>query len=226
MRTAIEPIQLKQIYDDVSGHYDFQHGLLTFHSDQHGRKLVVQHAVKPGDKVLDCGAGTGSTSLLAARAAGSEGRVTLFDLSEGMLAVARERFAAAGLADQAEFQAGDLLHLPFPDRSFDVVLSTYSLCPVYDPAEGALEMFRVLKPGGRIGVAHSFEPTRPILKWLADRVENWIWHFPSISLGCRSVTVLPALQAAGTRISFQEHIGVPLWPFEVFVVEKPFTAGA
>jgi ubiquinone/menaquinone biosynthesis C-methylase UbiE len=111
--------------------------------------------------------------------------------------------------------------LPFDDGQFDVVLSTYSMCPLYDPAKGALELYRVTKPGGKIGVAHSTEPQNPAVKWLADRVENWAWHFPSISMGCRSVEVLPTLKSAGGKVLFSRNIGVPLWPFLVFIVEKP-----
>jgi SAM-dependent methyltransferase len=113
--------------------------------------------------------------------------------------------------------------LPFADNSFDVVLSTYSLCPLYDPEKGALELYRVTKPGGKVGAAHSSEPHNPILKFFADRVEDIAWRLPWLSMGCRSVMVLPALEKAGGRVIFSKQIGVPLWPFRVFVVEKPAT---
>ncbi len=145
----------------------------------------------------------------------------LFDISESMLAVAKDRARQARLLDRLEFQTGDMLDLPFADNSFDVVLSTYSLCPVYDPAVGARELFRVTRPGGRIGIAHSAEPTGPWVRWLADRVENVVWRFPSLSLGCRSVVVLPTFEQLGCKLIFKQRIGVPLWPFLVFVVEKP-----
>ena len=137
-----------------------------------------------------------------------------------MLEVARRRATAAGLSDRIVFRTGDILALPFPDGAFDVVLSTYSMCPLYDPAKGALELLRVTRPGGRIGIAHSVEPTGRVTRWLADIVEDVVWRFPMISLGCRSVSVLPALQRAGARVLFSRYIGVPLWPFFVFVVEK------
>ena len=221
MREALDSQRLKGVYDHVAKRYDFQHSFFTASSDQRGRRMVVEKAVGYGDRVLDCGAGTGSTALLAAQKVGSTGKVILFDMSDGMLAVAKERAVAAGVQDRVEFQTGDMLALPFEDNSFDAVLSTYSMCPLYDPARGALELYRVVKPGGRIGIAHSTVPERPLVKWLADRVESVAWRFPSISLGCRAVSVLPALEEAGGRILFQKRIGVPLWPFIVFVVEKP-----
>jgi len=221
MRTALSNEKLKAIYNNVASRYDLQHTFLTARSDQRGRKLLVEKAVKTGDKVLDCGAGTGTTGLLAAEKVGSHGKVTLFDLSEGMLQTAKEKAKTKGLLEIVEFKTGDMLNLPFDDNSFDVVLSTYSLCPVYDPAKGALEMLRVTKPDGLLGIAHSTTPDNRFLKWLSDKVENIVWRFPSLSLGCRSVVVLPALEDAGCKIIFKKNIGVPLWPFFVFVVEKP-----
>ena len=127
------------------------------------------------------------------------------------------------MQERVEFEAGDMLGLPFEDNSFDVVLSTYSLCPVYDPVGAATELYRVTRPGGRIGIAHSTDPNTPLVKWLADRVERIVWHLPSLSLGCRSVSVLPVLQQLKCKVIFKKYMGVPLWPFLVFVAEKQAT---
>jgi demethylmenaquinone methyltransferase / 2-methoxy-6-polyprenyl-1,4-benzoquinol methylase len=221
VRAALSLEKLRGVYDTIAKRYDAQHALITARADQKGRRLLVETAVKEGDTVLDCGSGTGTTALMAAGKVGAKGKVTLFDLSEGMLAVAREKAARQGLLDRLEFQTGDMVHLPFADDSFDVVLSTYSLCPLYDPKKGALELYRVTRPGGRIGVAHSTTPRNAIVRWLADRVEDIAWRMPWLSMGCRAVVVLPTLQAAGARVVFLKHIGVPLWPFLVFVLEKP-----
>ena len=185
--------------------------------------ILVENSVNEGDEVLDCGSGTGTTGIMAARKVGQSGKVTLFDLSENMLSVAREKVFRENLQERISFQTGDMVQLPFEDNSFDVVLSTYSLCPLYDPANGALELYRVTKPGGKLGVGHSTEPKNAIVKYLADRVENIAWHFPWLSMGCRSVNVLPALENAGGKVLLLKHIGVPLWPFLVFVMEKPPT---
>ena len=182
---------------------------------------MVEKAVRQGDVVLDCGSGTGTTALMAAVKADPKDKVTLFDLSEVMLAVAREKAAEQGLTDRLEFRTGDMVHLPFADDSFDVVLSTYSLCPLYELKQGALELFRVTNPGGRIDVAHSTTPRNPIVRRLADRVENIAWRFPWLSMGCRAVIVLPTLQTAGARVLLLKHMGFPLRPFLVFVLEKP-----
>ena len=221
MRPALDRLTLHKIYARVAGHYDFQHTLLTARSDQRGRRLVVEKTVRPGGMVLDCGAGTGSTALLARDRAGPGGRIILFDMSQDMLAMARRKASAAGALHQCRFVIGDMHELPFADDCFDAALSTYSMCPLYDPARGARELFRVVKPGGLIGVAHSTDPGNTILKWLAEEVEAVVWRLPMISLGCRSVSILPALREAGGQVVFQRRIGIPLWPFLVAVVSKP-----
>ncbi len=221
MRTALEPERVRSVYDRVARWYDLQHAFVTGRSDWQGRRMVVEKSVRTGDSVLDCGAGTGSTALLAAEQVGPEGHVTLLDMSEGMLTVARDKLTAAGLGGRVEYRVGDILALPFDNDSFDVVLSTYSMCPLTEPARGAVELYRVVKPGGRIGVAHSAEPGGRFTKWLAGAVEAVVWRVPALSLGCRAVETLPALERAGGRVLFHGRIGLPLWPFVVFVVEKP-----
>jgi len=220
MREGLSVEKLKKVYGRIATRYDIQHSVLTAKADQRGREILVKSAVKEGKEVLDCGAGTGTTGILAAQKVGPNGKVTLFDLSDAMLSVARKKVSRDGLQDRVTFQTGDMVHLPFDDDRFDAVLSTYSLCPLYDPRKGALELYRVTRPSGMIGVAHSAEPPNKIVKWLADRFEGIAWRFPWLSMGCRSVDVLPALVGAGGRVVFCKMIGVPLWPFLVFVVEK------
>jgi len=223
VRKALSTEKLKTIYGHIAKRYDFQHALITAKSDQKGRKILIENTVDEGNEVLDCGSGTGTTGSMAARKVGPRGKVTFFDLSEDILSVAREKVVREHLQERVIFQTGDMVHLPFDDNSFEVVLSTYSLCPVYDPVKGALELYRVTKPGGKIGIAHSVEPKNAIVKRLADLIEDVAWHLPWLSMGCRSVNVLADLKNAGGKVLLTRYIGVPLWPFLVFIIEKPVT---
>jgi len=218
---ALDTTQLKQIYSRIAHRYDLQHGFITAKSDQRGRRIVVEQTVHTGDMVLDAGAGTGSSGIMAARRAGNSGSITFFDLCDEMIAVAREKVARERLGVAIDFKTGDMCHLPFADDHFDVALSTYSLCPLYDPARGVLELYRVVKPGGRIGLAYSVEPEQSFTKWLADRVEDIAWLIPSLSMGCRAIDVLPAIKQTDARIVMDSRIGIPLWPFRVLIIEKP-----
>lgn len=221
MREALDRRELRDLYNRLAGRYDRFHAWLTAGSDERGRRRVVDRTVQQGDRVLDAGGGTGAAALRAVELAGSGGSVVLCDLSPGMLRTARQRLASARPPCSMHLCQADLGELPFPAGSFDAVTATYSLCPVRDPRDAALELYRAVRPGGRLGVAHSTEPENRVLRWLARRLESLAWHFPALSMGCRAVSVLPALKGAGGRVVQDTVMGVPLWPFRVFVVEKP-----
>ena len=223
---ALEIGRRRRLYDRLAHRYDLQHFLITAGADARGRRTLVSRAVKPGQLVLDAGSGTGSTAILAAeRAANREaeppGRIVLFDLSPAMLAVARRRLRERGLDGLTVCVVGDIEHPPFRDRTFDTVLSTYSACPLSHPGDGALALYRALKPGGCLGMAHSGEPQGRLVGSLARAVEGVVQRCPALSMGCRPVVVLPALLAVGAEVFLDRYLGVPLWPFRVFVVRKP-----
>lgn len=107
---------------------------------------------RPGEVVLDLGSGAGLDSVLAARRVGPTGRVVGLDFAPEMVAKARRNAEAAEVAN-AEFVAGDADALPLPDASVDVVISNgvLNLCP--DKPGVLAEVFRVLRPGGRLQMA-------------------------------------------------------------------------
>lgn len=96
-------------------------------------------------RVLDAGTGTGNTAIAAASAGAS---VDACDLTPRLLGVARDRAAAAGV--DITFAEADLLALPYPDATFDVVLSTFGAFTVDDPSRCVRELVRVCRPGGRV----------------------------------------------------------------------------
>lgn len=220
MVTPLSKEKLQNVYNNVASRYDWQHSLLTLNSDQKGRNLVIENTISPGDHVLDAGVGTGTTGLMAAEKAGANGKVTLFDLSEDMLEMARDKAAKAHLTDCLTFQLGDMETLPFAKNTFDAGLSTYSLDPLENPSEAARELYRVVKPGGKIGIAHSTAPSNTVVKKMSIWIEQIYWKIPQLSLGCRTVDVLPVFKTLGCKVLFKKKIGFPLWPLLVFVVKK------
>jgi ubiquinone/menaquinone biosynthesis C-methylase UbiE len=110
-------------------------------------------ALHPGDIVLDVGSGTGTLALEAARSVGRTGRVCGIDPSAEQIARARAKTARRRVP--VEFQNGVIEQLPFPDATFDVVLSTLMMHHVPAPTkrQGLSEIARVLKPGGRLVIA-------------------------------------------------------------------------
>jgi SAM-dependent methyltransferase len=103
--------------------------------------------IQPGDRVLDVACGTGVLAREAARRTGPAGYVAGVDANPGMLEVAR------ALAPSTDWHQGVAESLPFPDASFDVVISQFGLMFFSDRRQAVREMLRVLTPGGRLAVA-------------------------------------------------------------------------
>src|SRR6266851_4187767 len=108
--------------------------------------------LQPGERVLDLGSGAGTDSLVAAQMVGQEGSVTGVDMTPEMLAKATAAAAELG-ATNVEFVEAEVEHLPFPDASFDVVISNGVIDLVPEKDAVFSEVFRVLAPGGRIQIA-------------------------------------------------------------------------
>jgi SAM-dependent methyltransferase len=109
--------------------------------------------LQPGETVLDIGSGGGIDSILAARRVGSTGRAIGLDMVESMIERARANAAEAGVDGRTEFLHGEMEEIPLPDGSVDVVISNGVLNLSARKSRALAEIFRVLRPGGRISLA-------------------------------------------------------------------------
>lgn len=109
--------------------------------------------LEPGEVVLDVGSGGGIDTILAARRVGPEGRAVGLDIIEEMRARARRHATEAGVEGWTEFRLGEMEAIPMPDESVDVVISNGVLNLSARKSRALVEIFRVLRPGGRISIA-------------------------------------------------------------------------
>jgi demethylmenaquinone methyltransferase/2-methoxy-6-polyprenyl-1,4-benzoquinol methylase/phosphoethanolamine N-methyltransferase len=144
--------------------YNFFTGLMGLGVNGPNSRMVIELAkIEPGDKVLDVGCGTGSLTLTARSSAGASGAVYGIDASPEMIDVARKKAKQAG--SDVVFDVALIEKIPFPDATFDVVVSRLVIHHLPDDLKrrGFAEILRVLKPGGHLLVADFNPPTNPIL---------------------------------------------------------------
>src|SRR5215216_489302 len=147
-------------------YYDVVTNFMTFGQAPRLRRTTVDQAlIHTSDSVLDVGCGTGEVTLLAKTRA-KNGSVYGIDPAPEMIAVARRKAARKGL--DIDFRVGVIEALPFPDSSLDVVTSSLMMHHLPDNLKvlGLAEIYRVLKPGGRLLIADFMRPTGSLLNHL------------------------------------------------------------
>lgn len=157
--------EVEVMFDNIAPAYDFMNTAMTFGLCRSWRdkalKAVSAGGFRPA-RILDVATGTGDVALrLHELFPGA--RISGLDLSEGMLAVARKKAAKVPGGECLEFIAGDSLALPFADNTFDLVTVAYGVRNFSDLARGYREMFRVLRPGGKLCVIELSRPVNPVL---------------------------------------------------------------
>ena len=150
--------------------------------------LLKELMPKEGMKVLDIGSGSGETVLAIAEKVGSTGKAVGIDFSPEGIGLAKENARKRGLEKIAEFHLTNAAELPFPDNSFDAVISECVVCLIQDKQKALNEKVRVLKPGGRV-IMHDVITWAPMPK--AMREDKGLY------CGC-----------VGGAVSLEEYVGM------------------
>jgi len=198
--TVVDNDFLYRVYENISTFYDFTFGP-TLHP---GRVDAIRRmGIKPGDRVLEVGVGTGINAALYPR----ECSVTGIDLSTSMLEKARRRIARKGVSNVRLLEM-DATNLKFPDNNFDVVYAPYVISVVPDPVAVAREMMRVCRPGGRVVILNHFRSRNRFGAWLEYLIAPFVKY-----LGFKSDLDLPAfITQANLHPDSIEKVNVPrIW---------------
>ena len=154
--------EVQQMFSSIAARYDLTNDVLSFGVHRLWKKKALNMLeLSHGERVLDLCTGTGDLAFIISDKVGSVGEVVGVDFCSEMLVAANERLEKKD-AKNISFKRGDVLNLEFGDSSFDVVTVAYGIRNVDDVKKGLEEIFRVLKPGGRIMVLEFGKPSLPV----------------------------------------------------------------
>ncbi len=204
----IEKGRVADVYRKIAPSYDLWARLTEGKARDRCLQLA---AIQNGEDVLEVAVGTG-LAFERILAANPSGRNEGIDLTEAMLVRAQIKAAKSGTSNY-RLRVGDAYDLDFPDDSFDVVINNYmfDLLPQQDFPAVLAEFGRVLRPGGRLALVNMTK---------GERWYNGIWERiyrlnPALLGGCRSVSLLPQLEACGFGQTRREYLSQLTFPSEI-----------
>jgi demethylmenaquinone methyltransferase / 2-methoxy-6-polyprenyl-1,4-benzoquinol methylase len=158
--------QVESMFDTIADQYDFLNHFMSFQQDKRWRKKAILSLKPDAPKVmLDIATGTGDFALEAYKRLKPD-HIIGADLSEGMMKVAEEKVRKAGLEAYLSFEVQDCTALTFKDNTFDAVTIAFGVRNFENIAKGISEMYRVLKPGGRMVIIELSRPEKFPMKQL------------------------------------------------------------
>ena len=153
--------RVARVFDSVASRYDLMNDLMSAGLHRLWKRVAIERcAVRPGERVLDLAGGTGDLARLLAARAGPTGEVVLTDINASMLRIGRDALLDAGTVVPAV--QCDAQRLPFADGRFDCVTIGFGLRNVTRKEQALAEMYRVLRPGGRLVVLEFSSVWRPL----------------------------------------------------------------
>lgn len=158
--------RVRAVFESVADRYDVMNDVMSFGIHRLWKRWAVELAgLRPGQRVLDLAGGTGDLTALLARRAGT---VVLADVNPAMLERGRARLLDEGVAGNVGYAQADAEHLPFGTHTFDCVTIAFGLRNVTDKEAALREMYRVLRPGGRVVILEFSRPTVAAVRPLYD----------------------------------------------------------
>jgi len=184
--------EVEEMFNNIAHRYDFLNRLLSLGIDRSWRKKAVKYIgeIKP-KVILDVASGTGDFAFDALRI--SPEKVIGYDISEEMLRYARAKAAATGAAHVIEFVKGDSEKITFEDNKFDAVTVGFGVRNFEYLETGLQEIYRVLKPGGRLAILEISLPTNAVVRFFYNLYFSYILPFVGriFSRDIRAYTYLP-----------------------------------
>lgn len=166
---ADKSTRVGEVFRSVADRYDLMNDLMSFGIHRLWKRFAVgMMGLRSGQRILDVAGGTGDLTLLLARGVKAQGRVVLVDINEAMLQVGRQKCLDRGIVDPIEYVQADAESLPFGNDYFDGVCIGFGLRNVTDKPAALGEMYRVIKPGGRVLILEFAKPTMQWLEKLYD----------------------------------------------------------
>ncbi len=164
--------QVAHMFDSIAYRYDFMNRFLTIGVDVYWRKTAIRQLKSLSPKnVLDVATGTGDVAILTYKMLRPE-KITGIDISEGMLALGRNKLEKLHLTGKISLQSGDSETIPFENDSFDAITVAFGVRNFQNLVKGLQEMRRVLRPGGKLVVLEFSRPTQPLFRKLCDFYMN------------------------------------------------------
>jgi len=156
-------------FNTVARKYDLMNTLLSFGIHHLWKRTAIKMlGLKTGDGVIDVCGGTGDLSVLAAGAVGASGRVVLYDINWAMIEVGSPKVSRSVYGKNILYVQGDAEQISFPPHSFDAAMVGFGIRNLTHMESGFREMYRVLKPGGKLMCLEFSKPTTPLFRQLYD----------------------------------------------------------
>jgi demethylmenaquinone methyltransferase/2-methoxy-6-polyprenyl-1,4-benzoquinol methylase len=167
-----------QHFNSVARHYDFMNSLLSFGIHHLWKRCAVRMMnLAPGDRILDVCGGTADLAMLAAKDIGTAGGVIVYDINRAMIQAGLHKVALKDIAHSIGYVQGNAETISFPDMQFDATMVGFGIRNVTNMRKGFEEMFRVLKPGGKMMCLEFSKPTFAPFRWLYDIYSFYIMPF-------------------------------------------------